>query len=70
MTNEEGVLECQREIRRLRGIVRENAEEIRNLRYILGNAISYLQDAGNGNGELSEILGISEEELDHIISEK
>lgn len=70
MTNEEAILECQREIRRLRSIVRENAEEIRNMRSLLGNAVSYLRDHGKSDSELSEMLGISEEELDHIINEK
>ena len=64
------VSECQREIQRLRGVVRGLQDELDRYQAIAHNAIVMLEEinCGNFHEELLDELGITETEY-HIIME-
>lgn len=64
---EEGMTQCQNEIRRLRSVVRQEEEEIARLRILLYNAIEYISETTGGNCKwYEETLGITAEELTEL----
>lgn len=72
---EEGMTQCQNEIRRLRSVVRKDEEEIARLKTLLYNAIVYVAEATDSLSEqgteeqrkwYEETLGITAEEMESI----
>lgn len=69
---EEGMTQCQNEIRRLRSVVRQDEEEIKKLEILLYNAVTYINKTVGDSEHKSadekrewykEIFGITDEEL-------
>lgn len=68
--DDERVASCQKEIQRLRSVVRKLEEENKRLNTIAHKAILMLQEAGSYNAcdkEILEGLGIMEEEYKEIM---
>lgn len=72
---EEGMTQCQNEIRRLRSVVRNDEEEIARLKTLLYNTVHYIAEATDSLSEqgteeqrewYEETLGITAEELESI----
>lgn len=72
---EEGMAQCQREIRRLRSVVRTEEEQIERLKTLLYNAIEYIAEDTDSLSKIGtknecewyeETLGITAEELTEI----
>ena len=72
---EEGMTQCQNEIRRLRSVVRGEEEKIARLKVLLRNAIEYIAESTDSLSEFGtkeqrewyeETLGITAEEMSEI----
>ena len=70
--DDERVASCQKEIQRLRRVVRAFSQENNRLKTIAHNAILMFQEAGSYNNcdtEVLEGLGITEEEYREIMED-
>ena len=71
MTDEERVLECQRELRRLRGVIREQYEDAVNLKKIIQCMVKGMSCAGCSAHDVEKylVLGGAELYLHEILRE-
>ena len=72
MTDEERVIVCQQEIRRLRGVVREQAEEIQELKKLFWSMVrGFAGDDGYSPEMLYSILivGGADQNLHELLTE-